>query len=40
MVDHVVEFDQFTEPMKTLLRSFVDAAGDRTTSSPRRIRAW
>jgi hypothetical protein len=23
MVDHVVEFDQYTEPMKTLLRSFV-----------------
>ena len=40
MVDHVVEFDRYTEPMKRLLEDFVAATATAATSSPRRIRAW
>ena len=37
MVDHVVEFDKYTEPMKHLLREFA-AMPETATSSPRPIR--
>ena len=39
-MDHVVEFDKYTEPMKGLLDGFRRAAGDGLTWSRRRIRAW
>ena len=42
LVDHVVEFDEYTEPMKSLLRDFVNgsATATKATWSPPRCRAW
>ena len=40
MVDHVVEFDQYTEPMKQLLADFVAHPADGVTWCRPRIRGW
>ena len=40
IVDHVVEFDKYTEPMKDLLREFRRRIADRVMSFRRRIRGW